>query len=117
MIDRLVKFLPTLNQVARIGLECSGLPANIHKNNITLLVRVNLVKWIVAMINGMMLMHIRPDNMGGFAKMTIQIISPSVIGAGNRSAKLLCLAYQNHAAMTTNIFKDFDFIILVTHQQ
>ena len=117
MIDGLVKFLPTRNQIACIGLEWRGLPANIHENNIAPLVRAHLVQRIIAMIDGIMLMHIRPANMRGFAKLAIQIISPRVIGAGDCPAKLLCLADQNHTTMTANIFKDFDFIILITHQQ
>ena len=67
------------------------------------------------MIDGVMLMDIRPANMRRFAKLAIQIISPRVIGAGDWPAKLLCFADQNHATMTANIFKDFDFIILIAH--
>ncbi len=71
MIDGLIKFLPALNQIARIGLEWRGLSANIHKNNIAPLVRAHLVQRIVAMIDGIMLMYIRPANMRGFAKLAI----------------------------------------------
>ena len=117
MINGLVKFLSTLNQVACVVLEFSGLPANIYKNNIAPLVRANLVQRIVAMIEGITLMHIGPANMRCIAKLAILIISPSVTGTRDRPTKLLCFADQNHAAMKANIFKGFDFIILITHQQ
>ena len=71
MINGLVSFLPTLNQVACIGLEFSGLPADIYKNNIAPLVRSNLVQRIVAMVDGITLMHIGPANMRCFANLAI----------------------------------------------
>jgi hypothetical protein len=71
MINGLVKLLPTLNQIVCICLECSGLPANLHKNNIVPLARANLVQRKVAMVNGIVMMHIRPANMRGFAKLSI----------------------------------------------
>lgn len=81
------------------------------------MIGAKIVKRIVAMVDAIMLMYIRPANVPGFAKLAILIRGSSVIGVGDRPAKLLYLAHQNHATMTANILKEPDFIILITQQR
>ena len=117
MDQRFFEFAPAVDQGCRGVLECRRLTTDIDKDDIPPDMRAHGNQRQVAMVDAFMAVDAGTADMRRAAELTIQIIGPGVIGAGDRPAKLLRLVDQDHAAMPADILEHLDLAGGVAHHQ